>query len=90
VSKQLPTPLSFILLYSDLGVIMDSKIYIEWGAREKKWCVKNCGQTLARFDTKEEAKSWVRRNYPGEGFEEERVVVREDSPRGAKRGQWMK
>jgi hypothetical protein len=69
---------------------MDSKIYIEWRAREEKWVVENRGQILARFDTKLEAKEWVRRQYPGEGFEEERVVVRGDSPKGAKPGQWMK
>jgi len=69
---------------------MDSKIYIEWRSREGKWVVENRGQILARFDTKLEAKKWVRRHYPGEGFEEERVVVREDSPKGAKPGQWMK
>jgi len=79
-----------LALFCQMGVTMDSKIYIEWRARGEKWVVENRGQVLARFDTKLEAKAWVRHHYPGEGFEEERVQVRDNSPYGAKPGQWTK
>jgi hypothetical protein len=69
---------------------MDSKTYIDWRESENQWVVGKRGQIVARFETKLDAINWVRRHYPGEGFEEERVQVRENSPRGAKRGQWMK
>jgi hypothetical protein len=68
---------------------MEARIYIEWHERAGKWFVETHSQVLGKFDTKQEAKDWVRRTYPGHGFDEERVVVREDSPKGAKRGQWL-
>jgi len=67
----------------------DSKYYIEWHENIKKWVVKYRGQIYAQFDTKVEAHDWGQRNFPDHGHEEERVVVRENSPRGAKRGEWM-
>jgi hypothetical protein len=68
---------------------MDSKLYIEWRKRLEKWVVEYRGQDLARFNAKGEAEEWVQRNYPNHGYETERVRVRENSPKGAKVGQWL-
>ena len=69
--------------------LIDTKYYVERRARVKKWVVEYRGEVKASFDTKEEAELWGRRNYPGHGHESERVQVRENSPRGARRGEWM-
>jgi hypothetical protein len=68
---------------------MDTKYYIEWREQSQKWIVEHRGQIQAWFDTKAEAEAWGRSAYPGKGHESERVQVRENSPRGAKPGQWM-
>lgn len=67
----------------------DTKYYIEWHERIAKWVVKYKGQIVATFDTKIEAHNWGRRNFLGHGHEEERVVVRGNSPTRAKVGEWM-
>jgi hypothetical protein len=68
---------------------MDTKYYIEWRERIRKWVVLYRCNVQATFDTKEEAEEWGRRNFAGHGHDSERVRVRKDSPRGAKRGEWM-
>jgi hypothetical protein len=68
---------------------MDTKYYIEWHERKGKWVVKYRGDIKAEFDRKKEPREWGRANYPGQGHEEERVQVRENSPRGARKGEWM-
>jgi hypothetical protein len=68
---------------------MDSKLYIEWRPSLNKWVVEFRGQSQNKCDTKAEAIAWVERYYPDHGWESERVQVRENSPKGAKRGQWL-
>jgi hypothetical protein len=68
---------------------MDTKYYIEKQKKSQKWAVEYQGDTHGGFDTKDEARDWGKRKYPGHGHEEERVQVRKNSPRGAKRGEWM-
>jgi hypothetical protein len=68
---------------------MDSKLYIEWREKLGKWVVEYRGDIISRHDTKAEALRWKRLHYPDHGHESERVQVRENSPRGVKRGEWM-
>lgn len=67
----------------------DTKYYVEWHVRLGKWVVKYKGVIQARFDTKAEAEDWGRRHFPGHGHDSERVQVRKNSPRGARRGEWL-
>jgi hypothetical protein len=69
---------------------MDTKLYVEWRETLKKWVVKFQGQVISQHDTQAEAQKWVERNYPSHAYETERVQVRENSPRGAKPGEWRK
>jgi hypothetical protein len=68
---------------------MDTKYYVEWRERIQKWVVEYRGSVQATFDTKQEAEDWGKRNFPGHGHESERVQVRKNSPKRAKRGEWM-
>ena len=67
---------------------MDTKYYVDWVASENQWVVRYRGQVYGRFDTQAEAEAFGKRTFPGQGHDTERVVVRENSPRGARRGQW--
>ncbi len=67
---------------------MDSKLYIEWRESFNKWIVKYQGNVISRHDIQEEAEQWVKTHYPGHGYEIERVVVRTNSPYGARVGEW--
>jgi hypothetical protein len=69
---------------------MDTKLYVEWRKTLGKWIVRYQGQVISQHDTQAQAQEWVERNYPGHAYETERVQVRENSPRGAKRGEWRK
>jgi hypothetical protein len=69
---------------------MDSKLYIEWRERLGKWIVEYQGHVVSQHDTKAKAEEWVERSYPDHAYETERVQVRKNSPRGAKRGQWIR
>jgi hypothetical protein len=42
------------------------------------------------MDARKDGLGWVERNYPSHAYETERVQVRENSPRGARRGEWRK
>lgn len=68
---------------------MDTKYYVEWRERIKKWVVLYGGNVQGQFDTKEQAQDWAKYRFSGHGHESERVRVRRDSPKGAKRGEWM-
>lgn len=68
---------------------MDTKYYVEWRERIQEWVVEYRGSVQAKFATKEEAEEWGRINFPGHGHDSERVQVRKNSPRGARRGEWM-
>jgi hypothetical protein len=68
---------------------MDTKYYIEKPKKIQKWVLEYQDVVQAKFDTKTEAKEWGRKHFPGHGHESERVQVRENSPKGAKKGQWM-
>jgi hypothetical protein len=67
---------------------MDTKLYIEWRNRLGEWHVKFQGAVVSKHQTQAEAEKWVRRYYPNHGYEIERVVVRENSPRGVHIGEW--
>jgi hypothetical protein len=67
---------------------MDSKLYIEWRDTLGKWIVKYQTQIVSQQDTQAAAERWVRIRYPGHGYEVERVVVRKNSPKGARHGEW--
>jgi len=71
------------------GGFVDTKYYIKWHQRIEKWVIKYCGDIQARFDTKAEAQDWGTKNFPSHGHEEERVQVRSNSPRGARKGEWL-
>jgi hypothetical protein len=73
-----------------LGEIMDTKLYVEWRETLGKWIVKYQGRVISQHDTQAQAQKWVEHNYPSHAYETERVQVRENSPRGAKRGEWHK
>ena len=67
---------------------MDSKLYIEWRESLGKWIVKYQGLLKSEHNTQERAEHWVQNNYPGHGYEIERVIVRTNSPHGVKKGEW--
>jgi hypothetical protein len=67
---------------------LDTKLYIEWRETLGKWIVKYQGRVFSQHDTQAKAETWVQRNYPSHAYEVERVQVRENSPRGARRGEW--
>lgn len=67
---------------------MDSKLYIEWSESLENWVVKYQGQVVSQHRTQSHAEQWVQGNYPNHGYEIERVQVRRNSPRGAKKGEW--
>ena len=67
---------------------MDSKLYIEWRETLAKWIVKYHGNVVTERSTQADAERWVQNNYPGHGYEIERVVVRKNSPHGVKPGEW--
>ena len=69
---------------------MDSKLYVEWRESLGKWIVKYQGELKSQQETQEKAINWVESNYPGHAFEVERVQIRENSPRGVRRGEWRK
>jgi hypothetical protein len=69
---------------------MDTKLYVEWRKTLGKWIVRFQGRVISQHDTQAQAQGWVERNYPSHAYETERVQVRENSPRGAKRGEWHK
>jgi hypothetical protein len=68
---------------------MDTKTYTEWRESLKKYVVLFRGAVQGTFDTKADADRWARQAFPGRGHESERVQVRENSPRGARNGEWM-
>jgi hypothetical protein len=68
---------------------MDAKLYIVWREILGKWAVEYHDEILSKHDTKDEAVAWKQSHYPNHGHETERVVVRVNSPKGAKRGQWL-
>jgi hypothetical protein len=68
---------------------MDTKYYIEWREKIQRWAVAYQGNVQAKFNTKVEAEEWGRRNFSGHGHDSERVQVRRNSPRGARRGEWL-
>jgi len=76
-------------IFASIGGTMDTKYYVDWRERIQKWVVLYHGDVQATFDIKEEAEEWGRRNFRGHGHESERVMVRKNSPRGARRGEWM-
>jgi hypothetical protein len=67
---------------------MDSKLYIEWRESLRMYVVKYRGSVISQHDVQDDAEQWVKRNYPGHGYEIERVIVRSNSPRGVKVGEW--
>lgn len=67
---------------------MDSKLYIEWRERLGKWVVEYRGNVVSQHNTQAEAEQWKRAQYPNQGYEVERVQVRNNSPRGVKVGEW--
>ena len=69
---------------------MDTKLYLEWRVRIGKWIVSYHGRVISQHETQAQAEKWVKRNYPSHAYEIERVQVRENSPPGAKRGEWRK
>jgi len=66
----------------------DSKLYIEWRESLGMWIVKYQGSLISRHGTQASAEHWVQTRYPGHGYEIERVIVRSNSPRGVKPGEW--
>lgn len=67
---------------------MDSKLYIEWRERLRRWVVKYQGNVISQHKTQAQAEQWVLRYYPDHGYEIERVEVRKNSPHGVKPGEW--
>ena len=67
---------------------MDTKLYIEWREGLGQWVAKYQGSVRSQHNTQADAERWVQRNYPGHGYEIERVVRRKNSPRGVKIGEW--
>jgi hypothetical protein len=68
---------------------MDTKTYTEWRESLGKYVVLLRGQVQATFDTKKEADDWAEGAFPDRGHESERVQVRENSPPGARKGEWL-
>jgi hypothetical protein len=68
---------------------MDTKYYVEWRERIQKWVVEYRGSIQGKFDTKEQAENWGKRNFPGHGHDSERVQVRKNSPPHVRRGEWL-
>jgi len=69
---------------------VDTKLYVEWHKTLWKWVVKFHGQVISQHDNQAQAQEWAKRYYPSHAYETERVQVRKNSPRGAKRGEWRK
>lgn len=66
----------------------DSKLYVEWRERLKCYVVIYQGRVLKQAENQKEATDWIDANYPDHAYEIERVLVRKNSPRGAKVGEW--
>jgi len=67
---------------------MDAKMYIVWRGASGVWVVLFHGNILHESDTQEKARDWLLRTHPGQGYEIERVQVRENSPPNARIGEW--
>jgi len=66
---------------------MSRRLCETWESASETWATR---RVISQHDTQAQAQQWVERNYPSHAYETERVQVRENSPRGAKRGEWRK
>jgi hypothetical protein len=66
----------------------DTKLYIVWRENLGAYGIRYKGDIIHQAETQQQAKDWVEMHYPNHGYEVERVVVRKNSPRGVKIGEW--